>query len=88
VGLGTVVLLVNAALLSLYSLSCHSCRHLCGGHANVFSKAPIKRALWRAVSRLNERHMLFAWISLIGVGLTDVYVRLVSIGILRDVRFF
>jgi hypothetical protein len=87
-GLGTVVLLVNAALLSLYSLSCHSCRHLCGGHANVFSKAPTKHSLWLAVSRLNERHMLFAWISLIGVGLTDVYVRLLSMGIIRDVRFF
>ena len=87
-GLGTVVLLVNAALLSLYSLSCHSCRHLCGGHANVFSKAPTKHSLWRAASRLNERHMLFAWISLIGVGLTDVYVRLLSMGIIRDVRFF
>jgi hypothetical protein len=87
-GFGTVVLLVNAALLSLYSLSCHSCRHLCGGHANVFSKAPTKHSLWCAVSRLNERHMLFAWISLIGVGLTDVYVRLLSMGIIRDVRFF
>ncbi len=27
-GLGTLVLLVNAALLWLYSLSCHACRHV------------------------------------------------------------
>src|SRR5919204_3777676 len=27
-GVGTLVLLINAGLLSLYSLSCHSCRHL------------------------------------------------------------
>jgi hypothetical protein len=40
------------------------------------------------VTRLNERHMLFAWISLIWVGLTDVYVRLLSMGVIRDVRFF
>ena len=32
--------------------------------------------------------MLFAWISLIWVGLTDVYVRLLSMGVIRDVRFF
>ena len=87
-GAGTVVLLVNAGLLSLYSLSCHSCRHLCGGRVNVFSRAPAQRFLWRLVSRLNERYMLFAWISLIWVGLTDVYVRLLSMGIIRDVRLF
>ena len=87
-GAGTLVLLINAVLLSSYSLSCHSCRHLCGGHVNVFSRAPAKHSIWRAISALNERHMLFAWISLIWVGLTDVYVRLLSMGIIRDVRFF
>ena len=87
-GVGTLVLLVNAALLTLYSISCHSCRHLCGGHLDVFSKAPTRHTLWRAISRLNERHMLLAWISLIWVGLTDVYVRLLSLGVIRDVRLF
>ena len=87
-GLGTLVLVINAALLSLYSFSCHSCRHLCGGHLDVFSTRPGKYSLWQIVTRLNERHMLFAWISLIWVGLTDVYVRLLSMGVIRDVRFF
>jgi len=87
-GVGTLVLLVNAALLTLYSISCHSCRHLCGGHLDVFSKTPTRHTLWRAISRLNERHMLLAWISLIWVGLTDVYVRLLSLGVIRDVRLF
>lgn len=87
-GMGTLVLILNAALLSLYSLSCHSCRHLCGGHLDVFSKAPARHGVWQAVSRLNERHMLFAWVSLIWVGLTDVYVRLLSMGVIKDVRFF
>ena len=87
-GLGTLVLVINAALLSLYSFSCHSCRHLCGGHLDVFSARPGKYSLWQIVTRLNERHMLFAWISLIWVGLTDVYVRLLSMGVIRDVRFF
>jgi hypothetical protein len=87
IGVGTVVLLANAALLTLYSFSCHSCRHLCGGHVNVFSKAPGKHRTWQVISRLNEHHMLFAWISLIWVGLTDLYVRLVAMGIIRDLSW-
>jgi hypothetical protein len=35
---------------------------------------------------LNERHMLYAWISLFGVGLSDLYVRLLSMGIIHDLR--
>jgi hypothetical protein len=30
--------------------------------------------------------MLFAWMSLFSVGLTDVYIRLCSMGVLTDVR--
>ena len=87
-GLGTLVLIVNAALLSLYSLSCHSCRHLCGGHLDAFHRAPVRYRLWSIVTRLNGRHMNIAWASLIWVGLTDLYVRLLSLGIVQDVRFF
>ena len=32
--------------------------------------------------------MLIAWTSLIWVGLSDVYVRLLSMGMIKDVRFF
>jgi hypothetical protein len=87
-GLGTVIMIVNAALLSLYSFSCHSCRHLCGGRLNVLSKAPTRLALWRRVSQLNEHHMLFAWMSLISVMMTDVYIRLCSMGVISDLRIF
>jgi hypothetical protein len=87
-GVGSLVLTANAALLSLYSLSCHSCRHVCGGHVNVFSENKGKFAMWKGFTKLNERHMLFAWISLFGVGLTDAYVRLVSMGVIQDARFF
>lgn len=86
VGVGTVVLWANVVLLSLYTFSCHSCRHLCGGHVDVFSKAPSRYRIWSFASVLNERHALFAWISLVGVGLTDLYVRLVSMGIITDMR--
>jgi hypothetical protein len=87
-GVGNLVLLVNAALLWLYTLSCHSCRHLCGGHLNAFSKAPVRFWLWRKVSSLNARHMPLAWVSLFGVALADLYVRLVATGVIRDLRFF
>ena len=87
-GLGTVVLLVNAALLWLYTLSCHSCRHLCGGMVDQFSKAPLRFWLWRKVSYLNARHMLLAWVSLVFVALADLYVRLVATGAIHDPRLF
>jgi hypothetical protein len=86
VGLGTVVLLVNVVLLSLYALSCHSCRYLCGGYLDSFSKAPLRYRLWRLTSRLNVRHGLFAWCSLISVAVADLYIRLVALGVIRDPR--
>jgi hypothetical protein len=86
VGLGTVVLVVNAALLWLYSLSCHSCRHVVGGRLKHFSKHPVRYRMWTLVSRLNARHMQFAWLSLVWVALADLYVSLVASGTLTDLR--
>ena len=86
IGVGTLVLLGNATLLSLYSFSCHSCRHLAGGHLDRFSGSPIRHKLWKMFTVLNERHMLFAWISLFGVALADAYVRLLSMGVIHDLR--
>jgi hypothetical protein len=88
VGLGTVILVVNAALLWTYSLSCHSCRHVVGGRLKHFSRHPVRFKLWGYVSRLNARHMQIAWMSLVFVALTDLYVRLVASGWLHDPRFF
>lgn len=87
-GLGTLVLLVNAALLWLYSLSCHSCRHVVGGRLRNFSKHPVRYRMWTQVSRLNGRHPAFAWASLVWVALTDLYVRLLASGAITDLRFF
>ncbi len=86
VGVGSLVLTGNAVLLSLYSLSCHSCRHIAGGGLDVFSKAPARHRMWKTFTKLNENHQLFAWISLFGVALTDVYVRLLSMGVIKDFR--
>jgi hypothetical protein len=87
VGVGSVVLTVNAILLALYSASCHSCRHLIGGRLNHFSKHPVRYKFWGIVSKLNGHHAKFAWVSLFGVALTDLYVRLVASGVLTDYRW-
>ncbi|MGH9103146.1 MAG: hypothetical protein ACRDYD_09240 [Acidimicrobiales bacterium] len=87
-GLGSLMLLVNAVLIWLYTLSCHSCRHLCGGMLDEFSKHPIRHRLWKLVTPLNKRHMLYAWLSLFWVAWTDLYIRLVASGTIHDPRFF
>jgi hypothetical protein len=87
VGLGTAVLVTNATLLWLYSLSCHSCRHIVGGRLTHFSKHPLRYRFWTFVSKLNHRHMQLAWVSLFGVALTDLYVWLVSSGVFDDPRW-
>src|ERR1041384_3772791 len=86
IGVGTLVMWINVLFLAGYTFSCHSCRHVCGGHTNEFSKAPGRYSLWRGITRLNEKHPTFAWLSLFSVGLTDLYIRLVSMGIIRDLR--
>ncbi len=86
IGVGTLVLLINAFLLSMYSFSCHSCRHLCGGHLNVFATSPGRHKLWQLISRWNACHMQIAWVSLVWVALTDLYVRLLSMGVIHDFR--
>ena len=39
ISIGTVVLCANAVFLWMYSLSCHACRHFCGGRAEVVRQA-------------------------------------------------
>ncbi|MGH9082339.1 MAG: hypothetical protein ACRDWN_03240 [Acidimicrobiales bacterium] len=88
VTIGSLVLTVNAALLWLYSISCHSCRHLCGGQVRSFARHPLRHRLWKLLTPLNAIHMRFAWASLVFVGLTDLYVRLVASGTIADVKIF
>lgn len=88
VTVGTLVLCLNAVLLWAYSISCHSCRHLCGGSTNTFSQHPLRYRFWKFVTPLNAKHMNLAWASLIFVALADVYVRLVASGALTDYKLF
>jgi hypothetical protein len=87
IGLGGVLFLVNVVLLTGYSLSCHSLRHLVGGRVDCFSCTRARRVrytLWQRLTDLNRNHMWWAWSSLITVTLADVYVRLLEAGVLAD----
>jgi hypothetical protein len=90
-GLGSVILLINVILLSLYSLSCHSLRHLLGGNLDCFSCVAggnVRHGLWSRLSVLNKRHALYAWLSLFSVLIADVYVRFFAAAVegLRVIR--
>jgi hypothetical protein len=87
IGLGVAILFVNAALLTGYSLSCHSLRHIVGGRLDCFScsrRTKVRYSLWQRLTSLNLHHMSWAWASLISVTLADVYVRLLALGIVID----
>jgi hypothetical protein len=88
IGVGSVVLTINVLLLGGYTLGCHSFRHLVGGRIDCLScgKATVRLRWWRFSSLLNVRHGLFAWISLFWVAFSDLYVRLVSMGVIRDLN--
>jgi len=91
ISVGTLVLAANTTLLSLYTFSCHSLRHLIGGNVDCFScvaGGAARYKLWKGASILNKRHMLWAWTSLFMVGGADFYVWMVASGRITDVRIF
>ena len=88
IGVGTVVLTLNAVFLAMYTFGCHSLRHLIGGYLDSKTKAPMCAKGYDCVSCLNRKHMMWAWISLFWVGFTDVYIRLCATGKIHDLVFF
>lgn len=89
IGLGTLIMLVNIILLTAYTFSCHSLRHIVGGKLDCFSCStlgPPRHSAWSFVTFLNERHMIFAWSSLISVGFVDLYIRMLASGVFKDPR--
>jgi hypothetical protein len=87
-GVGTLVLALNVTLLGGYTFSCHSMRHLVGGRTDRLSRWPALLASYRCVSCINRRHMRWAWLSLVWVAFSDLYVRLCSMGVWHDWRIF
>ncbi len=86
VGVGSIILLINPILLAGWTFGCHAFRHLVGGRSNCLHCNKFQYHTWKQVSKLNARHMFWAWISLFWVGFADLYVRLVSMGIITDLN--
>jgi hypothetical protein len=89
IGIGTVVMVMNAALLTGYTFGCHSWRHLIGGQLDCFTcenAVSPRYGMWKGSTWLNEHHMAFAWFSLVWVAFTDLYIYLVSSGAVRDLN--
>jgi hypothetical protein len=86
IGVGSLVLLANVVLIGGYTLGCHSFRHLVGGVKDTLSGSPKRKKTYDCVSCLNRHHPKWAWFSLVFVGVTDVYVRLCSMGVITDLR--
>ena len=86
IGIGSLVLTINPILLGGYTFGCHVYRHLIGGRKDQLSKLGPRKKVYECVSCLNRKHMLWAWMSLIWVGFTDFYVRMVASGNWHDWR--
>jgi hypothetical protein len=85
IGVGSLVLTLNAVLLAAYTFSCHSFRHFIGGGRDTLAKG-VMGSCYQSCSALNRRHMAIAWMSLFVVMFADLYVRLCSMGIWSDLR--
>jgi hypothetical protein len=84
IGLGTLILITNVVFLGGYTFGCHSLRHLVGGRFERLSA--FRHKSYDCVSCLNGRHQLWAWMSLFSVGISDIYIRLCAIGVIKDWR--
>ncbi|HUU46505.1 MAG TPA: succinate dehydrogenase [Acidobacteriota bacterium] len=91
IGVGTLFILVDVLLLAFYVFGCHCWRHLVGGGLTCYSGRKLGKArhtLWQKFTWFNTRHNLWGWTSLTWVGLTDLYIRLVAMGVISDARLF
>ncbi len=50
IGVGTIVLTLNAILLAGYTFGCHCMRHLIGGRHDSLARRPVQRACYDCVS--------------------------------------
>ncbi len=87
---GTIVIGLDALLISGYTLGCHSFRYLVGGSKRCFScpqsgkNVSSRYWLWKWVTKLNLNHHTFFWASLFWVGFTDLYIWMISTGTWSD----
>lgn len=88
----SVLILLNALLLTLWVLSCHAFRHLfAGGNVKCYDcalKPKARKGFFNFQSMLNKRHEQWAFISLVVIVLVDLYLRAVAAGWPVDFRIF
>ncbi len=89
--LGSILLIVNALLLTLWTISCHAFRHIfVRGQLDCFSCSlggKTMKKLYDGQSFLNRHHEEFAFISLIIVVGVDLYIRALIAGLPVDFTF-
>src|SRR6185295_19327869 len=78
IGVGTLVLALNVVCIGSYTLGCHAFRHLIGGFKDEISKSPVSQVCYNCSSKLNRWHMNWAYMSLVWVAFSDLYVRIFS----------
>ncbi len=86
----SLVMFANCILLSNYTFGCHAYRHLCGGSLDCFSdssRAKSRFKVWNLVTKLNQKHQFWAWMSLFSVAFTDFYIRQVCAGSMDPLVF-
>jgi hypothetical protein len=89
VSVGSLLWFLNIVLLSAYTFSCHSFRHLIGGNKDCYSclrGGNARRKTYNFVTRLNLQHPQWAWLSLFSLLATDVYLRLMQAGVITDFK--
>jgi hypothetical protein len=86
IGVGSLVITLNAVCLAGYTFGCHSFRHVAGGMLDRLAGHPVRKAAYDCASCLNRAHGRWAWASLLTVAGSDLYVRLCSMGVLTDWR--
>ena len=89
IGVGTLIMLVNIILLTTYTFSCHSLRHLVGGKMDCFSCTAFGRCAHSALEVGDETKRASHVLGLgepVFRGADRFYIRLVSSGVIRDIR--
>ncbi len=86
IGVGSLVITLNAVCLAGYTFGCHSFRHVAGGMLDRLAGHLVRKAAYDCASCLNRAHGRWAWASLLTVAGSDLYVRLCSMGVLTDWR--
>jgi hypothetical protein len=89
IGVGSIVMTLNAIFLASFTFGCNSFRHVIGGNLNCYSCSAFNKVRhkgWKFSTFFNGHHMQWAWISLFWVGFTDFYVRMVAMGVITDLR--